>query len=186
MCSPVAHTLVGLSIYTIANPKEDLTKNWKVVFFVLFLTVLPDFDFLIMILTKDLGDHRTYTHSLLFSVFAGYLFCKIAQAQYPSLRATFWLCFALIFSHVIVDAFVADGFHPSKVALFYPLPYLISSPIPIFDSIDWAKSDNWLFSLGTVKAVIKEFVITGTLLAVVYYMKIYRLSPKQQEQNAKR
>ena len=84
---------------------------------------------------------------------------------------------------MVVDAFVADGFYPSKVALFYPLPYLISSPISIFDSIDWAQSDNWLFSLGTVKAVIKEFVITGTLFVVVYYMKIYRLSLKPQEQN---
>ena len=183
MCSPVAHTFVGLSIYTIAIPKEDLTKNWRVVCFVIFLTVLPDFDFLIMMVSKNLSDHRTYTHSLLFSVFAGYLFCKIAQAQYPSLRATFWLCFALIFSHVIVDAFVADGFHPSKVALFYPLPYLISSPIPIFDSIEWAKSDSWLFNLGTVKAVIKEFVITGTLFVVVYYMQIYRLYSKPQGQN---
>jgi membrane-bound metal-dependent hydrolase YbcI (DUF457 family) len=84
MFSPVSHTLVGLSIYTATTPKEDLTKNWKAVFFVIFLTVLPDFDFLIMMATKNLSDHRTYTHSLLFSVFAGYLFCKIAQAQYPS------------------------------------------------------------------------------------------------------
>ena len=186
MCSPVAHTLVGLSIYTIGTPREDLYKNWKVVFFIIFLTVLPDFDFLIMMVTKNISDHRTYTHSLLFSIFAGYLFYKIAQAKYPSFRATFWLCFALVFSHVVVDAFVADGFYPSKVALFYPLPYLISSPVPIFDAIDWAKSDNWLFSLETAKAVFKEFVITATLLAIVYYMKIYRFSLKQQEQNAKR
>ena len=179
MCSPVAHTLVGLSVYTMATPREDLTKSWKIVFFIIFLTVLPDFDFLIMMVTKNVSDHRTYTHSLLFSIFAGYLFYKIAQAKYPSFCATFWLCFALIFSHVVVDAFVADGFYPSKVALFYPLPYLISSPVPIFDSIDWAKSDNWLFSLGTIKAILKEFVITATLLMVVFYVKVYRPSLKR-------
>ena len=179
MCSPVAHTLVGLSVYTMATPREDLTKSWKVIFFIIFLTVLPDFDFLVMMVTKDISDHRTYTHSLLFSIFAGYLFYKIAQAKYPSFCATFWLCFALIFSHVVIDAFVADGFYPSKVALFYPLPYLISSPVPIFDSIDWAKSDNWLFSLGTIKAILKEFVITATLLMVVFYVKVYRPSLKR-------
>ena len=180
MCSPVAHTLVGLSVYTMATPREDLTKSWKVIFFIIFLTVLPDFDFLVMMVTKDISDHRTYTHSLLFSIFAGYLFYKIAQAKYPSFCATFWLCFALIFSHVVIDAFVADGFYPSKVALFYPLPYLISSPVPIIDSIDWAKSDNWLFSLGTIKAILKEFVITAALFATVYYMKVFR-SPLRQK-----
>ena len=185
MCSPVAHTLVGLSIYTGVTPREDFCKNWKIVFFIIFLTVLPDFDFLIMMVTKDISDHRTYTHSLLFSIFAGYLLYRIAQAKYPSLRATFLLCFSLIFSHVAVDAFVAYGFHPSKIALFYPLPYLMNSPVPIFDPIDWAKSDNWLFSLETAKAIFKEFVITGSAFAVVYYFKIYRFSLKQQGQNAK-
>ena len=179
MCSPVAHTLVGLSVYTIVTPREDLTKSWKIVFFIIFLTVLPDFDFLVMLITKDISDHRTYTHSLLFSIFAGYLFYKIAQTKYPSFRATFCLCFALIFSHVVVDAFVADGFYPSKVALFYPLPYLINSPVPIFDAIDWAKSDNWLFSLDTIKAILKEFIITATLLMVVFYVKVYRFSLKR-------
>mgnify|MGYP001261621168 CR=1 FL=1 len=185
MCSPVAHTLVGLSIYTIATPREDLFKNWKIIFFIIFLTVLPDFDFLIMMVTKNLSDHRTYTHSLLFSVVAGYLFYKIAQAKYPSFRVTFWLSFALIFSHAVVDAFVADGFHPGNVVLFYPLPYLISSPIPIFDPIDWAKSDDWLFSFETAKAIFKEFIITATLLVVVYYMKICRFSLKDRSKNAK-
>jgi len=181
MCSPVAHTLVGLSVYTTVTPREDLTKSWKIVFFIIFLTVLPDFDFLIMMVTKDVSDHRTYTHSLLFSIFAGYLFYKIAQAKYPSLRATFLLCFSLIFSHVVVDAFVADGFYPSKVALFYPLPYLTNSPVPIFDPIDWAKSDNWLFSLETAKAIFKEFIITASFFAVAYYMKIHRWSSKIQD-----
>ena len=181
MCSPVAHTLVGLSVYTMATPREDLTKSWKVIFFIIFLTVLPDFDFLIMMVTKDISDHRTYTHSLLFSIFAGYLFYRIAQAKYPSLRATFLLCFSLIFSHVAVDAFVADGFYPSKVALFYPLPYLMNSPVPIFDPIDWAKSDNWLFSLKTAKAILKEFIITASFFAVTYYMKIHRWSSKIQD-----
>jgi|APSaa5957512535_1039671.scaffolds.fasta_scaffold228560_1 membrane-bound metal-dependent hydrolase YbcI (DUF457 family) len=183
MCSPVAHTLIGLSIYTTVTPKKDLFKNWKKVYFICFLTILPDFDFLIMMITHDPSDHRTYTHSLLFSIIAGYAFFKIAAVRYPSFRITFLLSFTLIFSHVVIDGFVGDGFYPSKVALFYPLPYLINSPISIFDPIDWAKSSDWFYSFATFKAIIKEFVITMGLFATVYFLKISRPTFESQVQN---
>ena len=162
MPSPIGHSIIGLAIYTSFTPKNRLFKDWKEVAFACLIAISPDFDYFTVLITHNTFDHRTYTHSLLFALL-GAVFIYLAQKI--SLRtgnACFPYYFCLISSHVIADFFVKDGYLPSKIAFYYPLLYMVNSPVSFFGPLNWAKREL-LYSMDNVYSLIKECLLTSLL-----------------------
>lgn len=170
MPSPIAHSFIGLSIYLFFTHKNQLFKNWKIIIFSLFLVVLPDFDFILVFITNNPFAHRTFSHSLLFSIMVAFIVSKYKIIDFGSKRRIFLYSFCLVFSHPMADFFVHDGLYPSKVAIFFPFGDMINSPVSLFDPINWAKKELF-FSMETLLALIKELLITAPLFLLIYFSK---------------
>jgi inner membrane protein len=85
-----------------------------------FCALLPDFDvigFRLGVNSADLFGHRGFSHSLLFAAFCG----ALAWGAAPLLHCRRWLAFILIFavvvSHIALDAATSGGL---GVAAFWP------------------------------------------------------------------
>lgn len=92
-----------LGHFSIALATRDSSRNIFRLLFCCFLTILPDFDFLLGF------EHRTFTHSIVFSFIVGLI---ISRKK--------WLYYSfLILSHSLLDMLCYD--HPRNgVQLFWP------------------------------------------------------------------
>lgn len=131
----------------------------------------PDFDYFTVLITHDHFDHRTYTHSLLFALL-GAIFIYLTKKASRSVSTCFPYYFCLISSHVIADFFVKDGYLPSRIAFYYPLLYMVNSPISLFDPLNWVKREL-LYSMDNVYSLIKEVLLTSILFSLVYGREVY-------------
>jgi len=90
--------------FSVALATRDNSRNIFRLLFCCFLTILPDFDFLVGI------EHRGLTHSIVFAVAIGFLVSRKNWAYYSF----------LVLSHSILDMLCQD--HPRNgVQLFWPL-----------------------------------------------------------------
>jgi len=169
---PVAHSLTGFAIYQL-KPLRFFKKVWQDVFFLLCVANLADLDFLPGFLIGDPNRfHHTYTHTpfvaLCIALIGAYYFKKKNNGNYTTY---FMLLFSVYFSHIFLDYFTEDLKTPIGVMLCWPFNsnYYIS-PVTIFDRV--IRSNNSfeffpsLFNMHNLKAIIKEFMITGTLVAI--------------------
>jgi membrane-bound metal-dependent hydrolase YbcI (DUF457 family) len=170
MPSPIGHSLIGLSIYTVFTQRSQLYKNWKLIFTSVILANLPDIDYVVVFIFNNPFYHRTFSHSLLFSVLVALAVSRFKIIDFGSRNKIFFYCFCLVFSHALADFFVRDGYYPSKVALFYPIGGMINSPVSLFDPLNWAKYDLF-FSIETVHALIREFLLTASLFLLIFFRK---------------
>jgi hypothetical protein len=93
--------------------------DWKALFFVAFLSNLPDLDIAAGLLAHGNGCifHRGPTHSVAFSLVAGIVAAN-AWRLWPAIPRITWLSgFSIILSHVLCDLL----FTKSPVSLFWPL-----------------------------------------------------------------
>ncbi|MFM8392494.1 MAG: metal-dependent hydrolase [Acidobacteriota bacterium] len=114
---PVAHSLVGASIVTLAMRRLEWRLDWGPILTGALLGALPDLDLILSWgLGRGLHYHGSYTHSLLFALAAGAAAALIRREEQP--RAVLGYIFAAL-SHGLLDALTKDQF--GGAALLWPL-----------------------------------------------------------------
>ena len=119
MPTPLAHFTIPLLAKEIVDGKRKM--SWKLLMLGLFCSAAPDLDVIAFSLgipyESEFG-HRGFTHSILFSVFMGFLF-SFAHKQLETKRFTvFWFITLAWASHGILDAMTTGGL---GIAFFWPI-----------------------------------------------------------------
>ena len=117
MALPIAHGLLGASIAGLLAPSQTAGQNVKTVLICAVLAILPDFDyFFYQVLNWGESWHRSFSHSILFSIVVGAL---CAAAFGPFTTRLFLIYTLAILSHTLLDAVISE--YPSGVQFFWPL-----------------------------------------------------------------
>ena len=154
MALPVAHTAVALGLTRSRDPLA-----WA---FLGFLSILPDFDF---ILVWGLGlpigvYHRTFSHSIFFCVAISLLWMVVCPARLKSISPL--LVVMILLSHSFLDMLCTADVLDHGVVLFWPLsndrmgwPILV--PLYLFFG-----SSPFSFS-GAIRFTLLEMLLAGPL-----------------------
>lgn len=115
---PLGHTAIGLATYETLQETGQHHSRWGIFIFITILANLPDVDVILGLLLQGNGNlfHRGPTHSLIFSLLAGYIASHLWRLWERIPRMRFPLCFSLVFSHVLADML----FTTAPVSLFWP------------------------------------------------------------------
>jgi hypothetical protein len=90
---PVSHSLVGASVIALLLPPGTLRQNWLILLFGAFLANSPDFDFFfVWVLHIGVDWHRSFTHSVFFTLAVTCLILLIAGFS----RIRFVLAYAIL------------------------------------------------------------------------------------------
>ena len=125
MSLPIAHALVGTSILAALDDRVDFCSRRSALLIACLLPAAPDLDFLLVWLFgySRLGWHRTFSHSVTFSVLFGLaLAAGVAWRRRGSPRWAFVFGTALMLSHAVIDMFGhgASGGAGRGVMLLWP------------------------------------------------------------------
>ncbi|MBN1352388.1 metal-dependent hydrolase [candidate division KSB1 bacterium] len=182
MPTPIGHSLMGAACYAGLKNKQF---KWSAFWLFLILANLPDIDYLPGILIGAPNRfHHGITHSLGFSVLAGIIAGLLAKfaLNLKFLRA-FWVCTAVVFSHVILDYLCVDTSLPYGVPLLYPFSEeSVLSPILIFSDV-YKGATNRSFLAGLAEAhnwrtVMGEILILAPIWGAVSLYKKYSKTRK--------
>lgn len=115
---PLGHTAIGLAIGETAQETDGHRSRLGAFLTAAILANLPDVDVLLGLLAQGNANlfHRGPTHSLLFALLAGGLAANLWRLGRPMPRLRFYLCFSLVFSHVLADMALTA----SPVSLLWP------------------------------------------------------------------
>ncbi len=151
MPSPVAHTLLGFTLFNLwpFGSRDFPIKPWALNGWVAAASLAPDLDFIPGLLLGDPSRfHQTYSHSLIVVVVLALSFGSILRLRYTGSSWIKWssLLLLLIGSHLILDFFTEDHRPPIGFPLFWPFsdnPQ--TSPLPIFPASvrDFRQPDFW-------------------------------------------
>ena len=121
---PLGHTAIGLATCETFQDTDHDHSRWATFVFVTLLANLPDMDMVLGLLFHGNGNlfHRGPTHSILFSLVAGYAASRLWRVWDRIPRLGFPLCFGLIFSHVLADMLLTA----SPVSLLWPFQLYLS------------------------------------------------------------
>jgi membrane-bound metal-dependent hydrolase YbcI (DUF457 family) len=113
---PVAHGLFGAAIVAVMRKNFSFRKDWLALSLGAALGIIPDFDLILSwILGYSIKTHGGFTHSIIFSIAAGFLACLLIREK--NLRG--FITFALAtLSHGILDVLTRKEFGGS--ALLWP------------------------------------------------------------------
>jgi membrane-bound metal-dependent hydrolase YbcI (DUF457 family) len=93
--------VIGASVVAVFQPRKQLKKDWYVLLIGGIFAVAPDFDFfLVWILGLNRDWHRSFTHSIFFALFAGFLMLCGAKFTHFKLIIALTVC---LLSHGILD-----------------------------------------------------------------------------------
>mgnify|MGYP001213457759 CR=1 FL=1 len=176
MPSPVAHSLIGLTIgLAWLAPRAPLREwpakvwalRWPLVG-ALFVANAPDLDYLPGIAIGELNAfHHTYTHTLAFIVAVALL---MALAYRRHARAGGWL-FALGASHLAADVVTEDRRAPFGIMALWPFsPEYWISPVSVFWHLrkrEWGDMLQW----HNAHAVLVEIAWCLPLVLLMIYWK---------------
>lgn len=151
---PVAHTLFGASLLTAAHPKP-LTGRLFPLFFAAFLSIAPDFDFALVILTGDMSWHRGFSHSILAALFVAWMLFAVLGRKRRREVLAYSLAFA---SHAFLD-FVTTR-HGSGLELFFPF----SAERFRLGLLGLSEMPGQFSPAGLIYVVVLEFLIFSPLL----------------------
>ncbi|OGX15643.1 MAG: hypothetical protein A2166_02615 [Omnitrophica WOR_2 bacterium RBG_13_41_10] len=174
MPSPLGHTLVSSSIYLFFKKDFSFKKDFRNLILFIGIGLLPDIDMLLVLLSRNIGIHRSVTHSLIFVIFSSivvYLFLK--KLKILSFKNSFLLILSLLSAHLFCDFFTLDDILHNGINLFYPFSKeYIPAPFYLFMGFDWRQFST-LFSFYMLKVIIREFIITAPffILALLYINK---------------
>ena len=168
MPSPVAHGMIALSVYALVNYRRTSTEllhrnNLVALALILCLSILPDIDFLLVVITGNELAHGGFSHSI---VFAAMMCVLLRVAKVTVIPLT--VCFLIILSHPMLDMCTIDGYYPGTKALLWPFTsarYSFNAYLGVFDSLDWA-DEKAFYSVATIYSVLKEFVV-GCMVVVI-------------------
>lgn len=172
MPSPLAHTLLGLTLFHL-RPAGWFSAERRGVLFWAWLLVAPlapDLDFLPGML---LGDHNRYhqlfSHSLLPTFLFTLVWAGLGRRLFPEVKGLRWvlLLLSLVWSHLLLDYFTLDTRPPIGFPLFWPFSgRLFTSPVSVFPPLlrDWTLPGFWthnLFTLAVEGLVLSPLWITA-------------------------
>ena len=162
MPMPLGHAAIGLTVYHLYSGNDLYLKRIRLILFVSILANLPDMDTLLGLVLLGDGNalHRGVTHSIIFSVFAGYCCSKIWNLCSKVLRLSFQICFFLIFSHVVSDFL----FTKYPVCFFWP-----------FDNIVLGEASSWSdFANTLIFKSIDDLIIISVCLLIILSNRMIR------------
>lgn len=164
MPSPVAHTLLTLSIMRLAGKK--VFKNMFLILLGLFLGLLPDIDLLLIVFLgfKEGGKyHQLYSHSIFFVILVFFLILIFSK----NLKLSLILSTPLLF-HIILDIFSIDLKPPIGVPILSPVSSFTLN-IGILPKIE-KSSFSSLFSKNNFQAILIEIAIFLPILILVHFI----------------
>src|SRR5262249_27623436 len=116
---PVAHGLVGATVVAAFRENFSFRKDWRALLLGAFLAVIPDFDLILSwILGYSIKTHGSLTHSIMFSLAAGFLTCRLTREKNVRGFAAYTLA---TLSHGILDVVTRKEF--GGAALLWPVSW---------------------------------------------------------------
>ena len=164
MALPAAHAALAFGM--------TRQRSLQVLLFLALLSVLPDFDFLLVLSRwgqPQFGHHRTWSHSLLFAgsmtVFWSFLRPGFLRKVSPG------LFFSVLISHSILDLLCTSDAADHGVAILWPfIDTRYGWPVLVPLYLQFANSP---FSLiGAVKFTTLELLLAGPLFFLTGMMRI--------------
>lgn len=169
MPSPLAHAAVGYAVYEIfrqrrlAPGNEGAVATAKRFVLVAMLTMLPDLDSIVGLLTGNFGRfHNNATHSLFVGLVAAAIVgLLMSRAQLARFARWFLLTFLLYELHVIMDYFTIGR----GVMAFWPFTaerYL--APVSLFYGFHWS---DGLLSVSHLWTIVTETAFSAALFLLL-------------------
>lgn len=114
---PVAHGLIGASIFAASRPHESFKENWKPLLLGAILGICPDLD-LLLAWGFGLGNswHGSFSHSITFALIVGPLVSAF-MGNLSIKDAS--VCGSAVLSHAVLDAATSKVW--GAIKLFWPL-----------------------------------------------------------------
>lgn len=167
---PIAHGVVAASLFIGLQKKFFLSQDARLISLSVALSVLPDADFALEWIFNIEGAHRSFTHSISFSVAIGLLAAVIVGVM--SFRQRLALILAPL-SHALLDVLVTSS-KGTGIQLLWPISnyryklglfdYFIFDFNPRFDP--WDKIFVRLLEISLL-----ESVVMVPILLVVIFLK---------------
>ena len=176
---PVAHSLMGCTIGE--STRYRLSRNfWTNVLLCAVLANLPDIDFLPGFFSGNPNMyHHHQLHSLGFAALLGMLGGAMLWLRHRRFWPYFWLVFAAVGSHLVLDLLTQDFSDPHGMMLFWPLSSgFYDLPWKVFLAVN--KSDHSVdfiasvFHQSNLRVVAVELAIMLPLAATVTLRRLWR------------
>lgn len=174
MATPIAHSLLGLTLYLLFTQSPLKKEEWRWLAFAILFSCAPDLDFIPGALFGDMNTfHRGFSHSVGGCFIFSLLFCILLKKRCDFTTFKFF-CFlmALYGSHLIVDFFTRDTWAPHGAQFLRPFSEaFFKSPVDLFldaNRTPWTKA----FSLHNLITYFSELLIFG--LPLFYLSKKMR------------
>lgn len=174
MPTPIAHSFINLASYCfLRKGKWTVAKkfDFRGTFIFLLLGVLPDLDFIPGILIGEPNRfHHIGSHSLVFafifaaSMAAFFPFFEQAGSKNIKFIKNFFLYYAMILLHLLLDFFTVDLAAPFGIRLFWPAKqyYIAAHPfIPTFD-----RHPEVLLKVDNLLNLLVELVVFGAVFGL--------------------
>jgi hypothetical protein len=173
MPSPVAHTIVALSLHALtARDRGEAAHLGRAALFV-GTAVVPDLDLLLRFVDGR-NHHQAESHSIGCALIAGLLAWGLASAwrlarpaRWGGVAALGWA------SHVVFDLFSRDTHPPIGLMAWWPLSSgHFKFPWPLF--MDIGRTLDWATVRHNALAVTWEVVVLAPLLALSWRLSPFR------------
>ncbi|HSO72724.1 MAG TPA: metal-dependent hydrolase [Thermodesulfobacteriota bacterium] len=151
MASPVAHTLLGFTLFYLwpCGSRGFQIRPGVLYVLVAAASLAPDLDFIPGLLLRDPNRfHQTFSHSLTMAFVLALGFGAVLRLRTTGSSWLKWssLLLVLIGSHLLLDFFTEDYRPPFGFPLFWPFSETPrTSPLPIFPPSvrDFSRPDFW-------------------------------------------
>ena len=167
---PVAHALIGASLFGAAQKQISLSRDGRFMLLCAGLTIIPEFDFIFEWFFNLRGAHRGFMHSLFFGLSLGLLASYLVSIR--SFRNQLGLFLASV-SHACLDTLVTSS-KGTGVALLWPITNF-RFRLGVFDYFSFnfdPRFDPWIdIFIHVVKVSLVEFMVVGPVLLLVVLIK---------------
>jgi inner membrane protein len=163
MSSPLAHALVGATVYAGLAAEGRPVMAWRPWAVAAFAGVAADLDFLPGLLIGDPSRyHHWATHSLVAVLVFAALVAPLAPAALGSLPRRVVILGVAYGSHLVLDLLTVHQRVPG-IPLLWPFSSeVFLSPVLLFPRIDHGASWGLFFNWNNVMAVLFEAAVIGT------------------------
>jgi membrane-bound metal-dependent hydrolase YbcI (DUF457 family) len=177
---PVAHGLLGAAIVATTRKNFSFRKDWLALLLGATLAVIPDLDLVLSwILGYSIKTHGGFTHSIIFSLAAGFLACLLMREKNARGFTTYSLA---TLSHGILDVVTRKEFGGS--ALLWPVS-LQKFRLGWFDYFEFYPSPATepinVILLNALEVCRYEMVIFMPVFLIVVWLKRWQDRRETQE-----
>lgn len=178
---PVAHGLVGATIVAALRKNFSCRKDWRDLLLGAALAVIPDFDLVLSwILGYGAQTHGGFTHSIIFSMSAGFLACLLMRKKNVSGFAVYALA---TLSHGILDVATRKEFGGSALLWPFSSHKLRLGWFDYFEFYPSPATEMVIVILrNALEVCLYEIIIfTPVFLIVVWYKQFVRVEKPERD-----